>query len=346
MKIDIHNHAIPRVAIDLLRSNPAYRVVIADDAMMDAGGRYALPRFVDPRMKLHDLESAGLDAAVLSAATQLFFYHLAPALTDRFCRTLNEGFVEYCATYPERLRWNAMVPLNAPSLAVRTLESAAALGCSGVMIATNVCGRRLDDPELDVFWDAVEAVAKPVFLHPNYNEPHSGLDRFFLQVVIGNLLETTIAIERLICRGVFDRHPQLRIVLAHGGGYFPYQGGRLRHAASVREELQDAPKDPWAYVKCLRFDSLTHDAAALSYLASRVGVERVMIGTDMPYDMADASPLKSLRMLDDPGRAAVAGDNASVLYGFADTCSATDYVLGGLSPDVNQSLNMDERVGT
>jgi aminocarboxymuconate-semialdehyde decarboxylase len=132
-----------------------------------------------------------------------------------------------------------------------------------------------------------------VMLHPAYNEPHAALAPFYLQNVIGNLLETTIAVERLMCAGVLDRHPGLRLLLVHGGGYFPYQAGRLRHAAGVRGEVP-ARLDPWAYLDRLWFDTITHDREALRFLVGRVGADRVVLGTDLPFDMAPLDPVVEL----------------------------------------------------
>jgi aminocarboxymuconate-semialdehyde decarboxylase len=91
---------------------------------------------------------------------------------------------------------------------------------------------------------------------------------------------------RLIAAGVLERHPGLAIQLVHGGGFFPYQAGRLRHARTVRPELVESPHDPWAFLDQIWFDVITHDAAALAYLVSRVGLDRVVMGTDLPFDMA------------------------------------------------------------
>src|SRR5260370_3567591 len=100
-----------------------------------------------------------------------------------------------------------------------------------------------------------------------------------MQNVIGNMLETTIAIERLICSGVLDRHRDLKVLIVHAGGYFPYQAGRLKHARGVRPELSESPLDPWSYVGQISFDTIAHDRQALAYLVDRVGVENVLMVT-------------------------------------------------------------------
>ena len=121
-----------------------------------------------------------------------------------------------------------------------------------------------------------------LMLHPAYNNPHPGLEGYHLQNVIGNQLETTIAAERLIVTSVLDRHPGLRLLLVHAGGYMPWQAGRLRHAATVRTELADSPRDPHDYFGRVFVDTITHDPAALRFLVERVGAGNVAMGTRPP----------------------------------------------------------------
>jgi aminocarboxymuconate-semialdehyde decarboxylase len=154
-----------------------------------------------------------------------------------------------------------------------------------------------------------------VTLHPAYVERHAGLQDFYFENVLGFLFETSIAIERLISAGVLDRHPELQIVLVHGGGYFPYQGGRLRHARTVRKELADAPEDPWEYLDRIWFDIVTYDAAALRYLVERVGGGRVVVGTDLPFDMALPEPMRLLAdAVDGDTAERIAEVNPAALY--------------------------------
>ena len=142
-----------------------------------------------------------------------------------------------------------------------------------------------------------------LILHPAYNNPHPGLAGYHLQNAIGNQLETTIAVERLIVTGALDRHPGLRLLLVHAGGYMPWQAGRLRHAATVRVELAESPPDPAAYFGRIAVDTITHDAAALRYLVERVGADNVAMGTDLPFDMATPDPVAALERAVDGGTA-------------------------------------------
>lgn len=321
MKIDVHNHAIPEPAVDLMRREPAYGVRIEGDQV--TGGSHVpwtlFRSFIDPRAKLAELESKRLEAAVVSPAPPILYYEVDPEAGEAMARAVNQGMVEFCAQAPDRLRWMAHVPLRAPERAVVILEDAAGAGCVGVEVGTMVHGLRLDEPQFEVFWAAAERLRLPVMIHPFYNQPHPGLDPYYLQNVIGNLLETTLTAERLICSGLLDRHPGLTLLLVHAGGYFPYQAGRLRHARSVRPELKAAPPDPWAYVGRLLFDTITHDVQALAYLISRAGAGNVMMGTDLPFDMAPEHPYDELEQAVDAATARlVAEANPARWFGFED----------------------------
>jgi aminocarboxymuconate-semialdehyde decarboxylase len=318
MKTDVHNHAIPDRALELLNRDPVYRVTVDGRRLKGSiHGDFELAEsFTDPAAKLRQLEAKGLDAAVVSVAPPLFYYDVDLPAALAMARAVNDGLAEFCTEAPDRLRWLASVPLQDPGAAAGELERAAGQGCIGVEIGTALAdGRRLDEPEFEPFFAAAERLRLPVTLHPAYVERHPGLQSFYFENVLGFLFETSIAIERLICAGVLDRHPALEVVLVHGGGYFPYQGGRLRHARTVRPELADSPEDPWAYLDRIWFDIITHDTAALAYLVQRVGADRVVVGTDLPFDMAPPEPMRLLaEAVDEDTAARIAEANAAALY--------------------------------
>ena len=312
---------MPKGALALLREDDAYGVKL--DGRRWSGGMHVdfeiVPSFVEPGPKLAELESKGLEAAVVSVAPPLFYYHLdAEAAGEPMARAVNRGLAEFCAEAPDRLRWLATVPMQDPERAAAVLEDSQAAGCVGVEIGTAVDGRRLDEWMFEPFWATAERLGLPVTLHPAYGERNPALDSYYLENVLGFPFETTIAIERLIVSGTLDRHAELRIVLLHGGGYFPYQAGRLRHARTVRPELADAPSDPWAYRSRLYFDIITHDPAALAYLIDRAGADRMVMGTDLPFDMATPEPMRLVEAAASGAAVeAIAERNPAELYGFS-----------------------------
>jgi len=304
LRWDAHNHAVPREAVELLRSGDGYPIRVEGDFMEADRVRAELtPVFTDPAAKLEQLESLRLEAAVVSVSPALFAYETDEEHGVSLCRAVNSGLAEFCTHEPSRLRWVAHVPLQAPDAAAELLAEAAGVGAVGAQIGTSVAGTPLADAGLDPFWAAAEAHDMALMLHPAYNNPHPGLEGYHLQNAIGNQLETTIAAERLIVADVLDGHPGLRLLLVHAGGYMPWQAGRLRHAATVRAELADSPADPHAYFGRVVVDTITHDAAALRFLVERVGADNVAMGTDLPFDMATPNPVMSLEEAVDAGAA-------------------------------------------
>jgi aminocarboxymuconate-semialdehyde decarboxylase len=292
---DVHNHAVPPAAVELLRRADGYPIKVEGNSIEADRVRAELtPVFVDAAAKLEQLEQVGLEAAVVSVSPALFAYETDSDRAASLCRAVNGGLAELCTHDSERFRWLAHVPLQSPATAAQVLAEAAVAGAAGAEIGTSVARKPLADAGLDPFWAAAEQHGMALMLHPAYNNPHPGLEGYHLQNAIGNQLETTIAAERLIVTGILDRHPGLRLLLVHAGGYLPWQAGRLRHAATVRTELADSPPNPYAYFGRIIVDTITHDPAALRFLVERVGAENVAMGTDLPFDMATPDPVAAL----------------------------------------------------
>jgi aminocarboxymuconate-semialdehyde decarboxylase len=296
MLIDVHNHALPEQAIELLRSDSTFGVEL--DGYSWTGGHDAVmsgtkiqfevgPAFRETKAKLAELDTNGIDGAIMSVTPPLFYYELDAEPMGQLCAATNAGLAEMAAEAPDRLWWMAHLPMQAPEAAIEMLEREKANGCVGVEIGSSIGGARLDEPQFEPFWSGVARLGMPVMIHPDVSfDSISALMPFYFGNVIGLPLETTVTIERIIAAGVLDRNPDARIVLVHAGGYFPYQAGRVRHAGTVRPELADSPADPFDYIGKVLFDPITHDRQALEYLVSRVGVENVVLGTDLPFDMA------------------------------------------------------------
>ena len=292
--MDVHNHGLPEEALEVLRAEKAYGVELDDTTWRGPDGFVfdIVGGFTDAAVKHADLKRQGIDAAVLSPAPPLFLYDADLEAAGYLCDAVNEG-LSRMAGRNEGTRWMGHLPMADPERAASSLERLAGEPtCVGVEVGTSIGPKRLDQPEFEPFWECAERLRMPVMIHPEIGpQRHAALDDHYLQNVIGFPLETTLAVERLIVAGVFERHPGIRILLVHAGGYFPYQAGRLRHARTVRPELADAPEDPWDALGQLWFDSITHDEQALGYLASRVGIENVVLGTDFPFDMSLPDPI-------------------------------------------------------
>jgi aminocarboxymuconate-semialdehyde decarboxylase len=206
-------------------------------------------------------------------------------------RRLNNAMAESVAPAAGRLRAYATLHLADPAAAARELERATReLGMIGCMIPTSSPTSHLDAPAFDVLWETAQDLRVAVMLHPPTVGPAScvpGMDRF--GGLYGRLIDTTMAAARILLAGVFDRFPELRLILVHGGGFLPYQTGRLDNSFGGRGGAAEASM-PSDYVKRFYFDTVLLHSHAIAMLLDLVGAERVMIGSDYPFSVG-APPL-------------------------------------------------------
>lgn len=303
--IDVHSHILPENIVNLIRTYGAkYGANIQKRASMEwvvheQGYTYPLFRkFYDAEQKLQDMDEMGIDFTVLSPAPPMFMYWIEEDISAAFARMVNEGTSEFVSMNRQKFVGLATVPLQNPTVAVEVLREAARLpGLCGVEIGTTIEGKTLDEESYDPFFAVCEELDWPVFLHPYYVGDKAGMSKYYLTNLIGNPLDTAIGAASLIFGGVLDRHPKLRVLLAHGGGYLPYQIGRLDHGYKVRMESKTCEQNPSAYLSRFYYDGITFNSEALSFLIKQVGQDRVVIGTDYPFDMAESHPLELLNQV-------------------------------------------------
>jgi len=326
--VDVHTHFVPDELIALIESGKGPSGLAVErragkDPLIvhDNGLRYpALEIFTDVGARLDYMNERGIDISVISIIPSLFLYWLDPSETAAACRLINDAAAEIAGRSGGRVAAMAMVPLNDPDAAAAELRRARDdLGVVGVHIGASVETTQLDAPELDRFFAEAAALGLPVMVHPYVSmiaPPDAATRGFHLGNVIGNPVETFIAGCRMLVGGVFDRHPELRVVLVHGGGALPYQIGRLQHAYEVREETSSvARKPPLSYLENLRFDTAVFDRRALEHLIRIAGPERVVFGSDLPFDMGDASALDIGDWADPDIADRVLARNATTLFG-------------------------------
>jgi aminocarboxymuconate-semialdehyde decarboxylase len=296
--VDAHMHAIPPAVVELVRSGdfPIGMAIELDDAgapwMVHAEGyRYPLaPEFHDVEAMLTALSARGADAGVVSPAPPLFGYDLGPADGLAVARTVNDSVAAMTQASGGRLAGLATLPLQSPGDAAAELERATGeLGLIGAEVGTHRGDRWLDHPEMEPLLAAAERTEAVLFVHPYYTGAKPGLEDYYLTNLVGNPLDTGLCAARLILSGTLDRFPELRIVLAHGGGYMPYQIGRLEHGNAVRRELGICQEPPTSYLRRFAYDTITHASAPLRFLIDLVGSDRVLYGTDEPFDMGSGS---------------------------------------------------------
>jgi aminocarboxymuconate-semialdehyde decarboxylase len=277
----------------------------------------------DPARRIADMDRMRVDLQVLSVPPPFgFFYTQDPGAGRSLCRVLNEGIAAAVDKHPDRFVGMATVPLQDPELAAGELTHAVSrLGLAGVEIATRVGDRNLDDPVLRPFFDTVQELGVPVFVHSTRGLGADRLSAYHLGNLIGNPTEDAIACASLIFGGVLDAYPALRLYVAHGGGSCPYLAGRWDRGWLVRPEARARlASPPSSYLRRLSFDSLTHGDAQLRFLLQQSDPEHVLLGTDYPYDMGEPDPVGRVTALGlpEPERNRVLGANAAAMFGLAD----------------------------
>lgn len=279
-----------------------------------------LPReSFDMALRLKDMKRTGVDMQILSVVPPMTYYALDAGLNTELSAALNDAMLQVCEEHPGRFRCMAQVPLQAPKAAAAELRRAVRCGHVGVQIGSNVAGTNLDDRALDPFWRAVSDTDVPVFIHPvDVMGVNDRLKSYYLRNFIGNPLDTTIAAASLIFGGVLDRFPKMRILLAHTGGFTPWIMGRWRHGYGERQEpkVNDAVS-PERYLKRFHFDTLIHDAQALQFAVDKLGKDRVVYGTDYPFDMGwpgKARAVRGLADMDEAVQKRILGDTTRRLY--------------------------------
>jgi aminocarboxymuconate-semialdehyde decarboxylase len=306
MNIDIHAHYIPpdslRVVSEVgqrhglqLAKNKQGRDVLTRD------GKNFLTQlkaeFTDLDLRLSIMDHQGVDMQVLSPASSYYFYWMPAEESLEFAGWLNERFADAVAKYPQRLVGLGSVPMQDGIKAAQELERVITkLGLRGVEVASNINGRYLDDPGFNPFWETAQALDALIFVHPNQVVGADRMMDYNLANLIGNPTDTSLAFAKLIFAGVLERFPRLKFLLAHGGGFLPYTWGRLERGYRIQDSATaKITKPPSEYVKLLNFDTITHSRMALEYLVANFGAEKVLLGSDYPYDMGDPEPVQSLR---------------------------------------------------
>ena len=305
--IDIHTHILTEETMRLLAQEapavaPKLVPIDADNAVLEVAGTPYRPF---PRggweldRRFQDMDAAEVDVHVLSVTPQTYLYDQDPSLAVTTSALQNDQIAMLVRQHPERFIGIATLPMQAPERAADELTRAVGeLGMRGAMIGSNVMGKNLDDPSFQPLWAAAEELGAFMLIHPNNVAGADRLRSYYLNNLIGNPLDTTIAAACLVFGGVMERHPKLNVLLVHGGGFVPYQAGRWVHGWHVRPEPKahiDAPPTPW--IDRFYYDSILHAKPQLEFLVASVGTSRVLLGSDYPYDMGTGECVRQVKDL-------------------------------------------------
>lgn len=325
--IDVHAHLlIPSLQDEVIRRDPkgfdqaqeldARRNGAESQKVSGAMVGAAFGKLTDIGERLAAMDAQGVGVQWVSPSPNHYYPWAGEELAVWVAREANRLTAEHVAGAPERLKGLGVVPLQHPHRTVELLEDAVVThGMLGVELSSFAGDVELSDERLEPFWARAAELGAIVFLHPFGCSLDERLDRFYLANTVGQPAENAVALSHLIFAGVLDRHPGLRLVAAHGGGYLPTAIGRSNRAWRVRPDAQGCRNEPSTYLRKLWFDTVVHDERGLRDLVDIVGADRVVLGSDYPFDMGLDEPAAFVRGagLDEETVAAVLEGNAAAL---------------------------------
>jgi aminocarboxymuconate-semialdehyde decarboxylase len=304
-KIDGHRHIVLLEAIAIAgKLNPVKSSHIYPSGLDERSeqinrdkGRDWDRKMSDLDENLSDLHAAGLDMGILQPTQTMFFYWAELSAASELSRMVNEYTAREVRRYPDQFVGLATVPLQDMNVAVRELSHAVKeLGLRGVVTGSNVNGHGFDEEVFLPFFEKVEELDVPIFIHPNNPAGVERVRKYYLANFLGLPLESTVAAAQLVFGGVLDRFPKLKICLSHAGGVLPFLIGRLEHGQSVRPEARDHYRHPFPhYLSNFYVDTITFRADTLRFVLEMMPPGHVFMGTDYPYDMADTHPIGSVK---------------------------------------------------
>ncbi|MEU1971460.1 amidohydrolase family protein [Microbacterium sp. NPDC019599] len=279
-------------AADLERRRNGVESLQASGAMIGA----RIPKLTDLGARLAAMDAQGVDRQWVSVSPNHFYPWAPEGLAVWVAMETNRLVAAHVAGAPDRLTGLGVVPLQHPERIVECLDDAIlGRGLAGVEISSFAGDVELSDERLEPFWARAAQLGAIVFVHPFGCSLDERLDRFYLSNTVGQPAENAVALSHLIFAGVLDRHPDLKIVAAHGGGYLPFAVGRSDRAWHVRPEAHRCEHAPSTYLRRLWFDTVVHDPVALRHLVEVAGAARVVLGSDFPFDMGLDDPVAFVR---------------------------------------------------
>jgi len=253
----------------------------------------------DIEQRLKDMKASDVDMHVLSNTPQTFMYNQDAGATSTACVIQNDQIAKHVRDHPKSFYGIATLPMQAPKAAADELErSIGKLGLKGMQIGSNINGKNLDEPEFEPVWQVANAHNAFCMVHPNNVAGIERLRKYYLNNLIGNPLDTTIAAASLVFGGVIERFPNIRFYMVHGGGFTPYQAGRWQHGWHVRPEPKVNLKYPPAEtIRTFYWDTILHSKPQLEFLVKEWGAAHVILGSDYPYDMGTFECARQVKAL-------------------------------------------------
>jgi aminocarboxymuconate-semialdehyde decarboxylase len=290
----------------------------AVNAMQDGDVAEIMYRDLDARLRTMD--AMGVDMQVVAPRPDQCYYALPPEVASTAHRMVNQGIAAFLARRPDRFAGLGTVTLQEPERAVAELDAIMGeYGLKGAQILTNVNGGELADPRFHSFFARAEKLGAFLMMHPNGFTEGQRFTHYYFNNVIGNPLDTTVALHNLIFSGTLAKFPDLKLMAVHGGGFLPAYSGRIDHAWGARSDSHGTlPLPPTTYLRQVYLDTVVFSTHQLAYLLDVFGSDRILMGTDYPFDMAEYDPvghIADVPGLDETTLAALTGGNAKRVLG-------------------------------
>lgn len=328
MIVDCHAHYAPQAMFERLSRElhnfPSIELLSSDGKFSlaftgRAPTRPVMPRLRETEERFDWMDREKLDLQVVGGWLDAFGYELPPVEGEAWARFTNELLLEACAA-EERLFPLATVPLQDGERAARVLQDAVAEGARGVMIGTQPEGvgfgaaAGLDDPGLAPFWAAASELETAVFIHPEYDTLDKRVTAYDMVNAVARINDLTTGVARIVYGGVLSKNPGAKVIVATGGAALPYALGRMMRHHSLHP---DDMADPVEEFRRLYFDTIVFEPETLDFLTSKVGADKIMLGSDWPFPIGDFEPRKVVEAanLSDADRQAVLGGNAARVFG-------------------------------
>jgi aminocarboxymuconate-semialdehyde decarboxylase len=306
--IDVHAHILNEDTMQMIaKEAPSLGLKLTpidrDFAVYEIGGvaYKPYPRGAwDLEQRFKDMETAGVDMHVLSNTPQTFLYNVDASLNTTVAALQNDQIAKHVKDHPDRFYGLATLPMQAPEKAAAELKrSMTKLGLKGAQIGSNINKKNLDEPEFEPVWAAANEHHALMMVHPTQVAAMDRLGKYYLNNLIGNPLDSTIAVASLVFGGVVERYPNIKWFFVHGGGMAPWQAGRFAHGWNVRPEPKVHLKNhgPEKALATLYYDTILHSQPQLQALVSIIGPSRIVLGSDYPYDMGTLECARQVKAL-------------------------------------------------
>ncbi len=323
LRIDVHTHAQPKEYLDMLLSSGRYETVRDPGGQMvvrEKGSRFLTitPQMHDPAQRVEEMDETGIDVQIVSVTTpQVYFLSGQPAVD--LAKVCNDYLAEMVQQYPTRFRALASVPLTADSAAAveefeRCLDD---LNMVGAIIGANIDGRPIDDPAFAPFYETLNARKSTMLIHPMVPAGIEVMNQYALAPLVGFMMDTTLAVARLIFSGFFDKYPDVNVIVGHLGATAPYLAGRLDIGYRSYPDCKGIDRPPSEYLKQMYLDTVSFHIPALHCAVETVGADRIVFGSDYPHVIGDvAGATKVIEEAVSPDAVSgILGDTAARIFG-------------------------------